>query len=54
MRRAFLLALLLLAACSREKDFDERYDAAAKEIETRAKAMDAALAAEEKDKAAAE
>ena len=46
MRRLGLLIvpLLLLAACGEEPDFDERYDKAAKEIEARAKAMDADIA----------
>ena len=49
MRAAFLLVpLLLLAACKDEPDFDTRYDKAAKEIEARAKAMDADIAEAEK------
>lgn len=46
MRRAvFLLtAPLLLAACHKEPDFEERYHKAAEEIEARAKAMDADIA----------
>lgn len=49
MRAAFLLLpLLLLAACKDEPDFDTRYDKAAKEIEARAKAMDADIAEAEK------
>lgn len=52
MRAAVLLVpLLLLAACQDEPDFDTRYDEAAKEIEARAKAMDADI--EEAEKAAA-
>ncbi|MGV1683712.1 hypothetical protein [Sphingopyxis sp. NJF-3] len=47
---ALLLPLLLLSACKDEPDFDTRYDKAAKEIETRAKAMDADIA--EADRAA--
>src|SRR3546814_1771103 len=43
-RAAFLLPLLILAACKEEPDFDTRYDKAAKEIEARAKAMDAEIA----------
>ena len=39
-----LLPLLLLAACEKEPDFDARYDKTAKEIEARAKAMDADIA----------
>ena len=52
MRAAVLLLPLLLAACQDEPKFDDRYDAAAKEIEARAKAMDAdvkAADAAEKD-----
>lgn len=47
-RALMILPLLLLAACDREPDFDTRYDAVASEIEARAKAMDAAVAASEK------
>ena len=43
-----LLPLLALAACKDEPDFDTRYDKAAKEIEARAKAMDADIAEAEK------
>lgn len=39
-----LMLTLLLGACGREPDFDDRYDAAAKEIDARAKAMDADIA----------
>ncbi|WP_411338686.1 hypothetical protein V6U71_12030 [Sphingopyxis sp. J-6] len=49
MHRVLILApLLLLAACEREPAFDDRYDATAKEIEARAKAMDAEISAAEK------
>ncbi|MBJ7498532.1 MAG: hypothetical protein JHC57_02130 [Sphingopyxis sp.] len=52
MRAAILLVpLLLLAACKDEPRFEERYEKAAKEIEARAKAMDADIA--ESDRAAA-
>lgn len=45
MRAAIILVpLLLLAACKDEPRFEERYDKAAKEIEARAKAMDADIA----------
>ncbi|KQZ76392.1 hypothetical protein ASE06_07820 [Sphingopyxis sp. Root214] len=45
MRVAVLLVpLLLLAACKDEPRFEDRYDKAAKEIEARAKAMDADIA----------
>lgn len=47
-RALMILPILLLAACDREPDFDTRYEAAASEIEARAKAMDAAVAASEK------
>ncbi|WP_338425841.1 hypothetical protein [Sphingopyxis kveilinensis] len=50
---AFIVPLLLLAACKDEPDFDARYDKAAKEIEARAKAMDADIAEAEKAAAAA-
>ena len=43
-RAAILVPLLLLAACKDEPDFETRYDSAAKEIEARAKAMDADIA----------
>ncbi|OHD07542.1 hypothetical protein [Sphingopyxis sp. RIFCSPHIGHO2_12_FULL_65_19] len=49
---AFLLPLLLLAACKEEPRFEERYDKAAEEIEARAKAMDADIAESEKAAAA--
>jgi len=45
MRAALLLLPLLLAACEKEPKFEDRYDKAAKEIEARAKAMDADIAA---------
>jgi len=45
MRAAVILVpLLLLAACKDEPRFEDRYDKAAKEIEARAKAMDADIA----------
>jgi len=48
MRRAMiLLPLLLLAGCKNEPNFEARYDKAAEEIESRAKAMDAAIAESE-------
>ncbi len=53
MRPGILLVpLFLLAACKEEPRFDERYDKAAKEIEARAKAMDADIAESEKAAAA--
>ena len=53
MRAGILLVpLFLLAACKEEPRFDERYDKAAKEIEARAKAMDADIAESEKADAA--
>jgi hypothetical protein len=39
-----IAALALLGACQDEPDFDTRYDKAAKEIDARAKAMDAGIA----------
>lgn len=49
MRAGLLLVpILMLAACKDEPDFDTRYDKAAKEIEARAKAMDADIAEAEK------
>lgn len=54
MRAAvFLVLLFLLAACKNEPAFEERYDKAAKEIEARAKAMDADIATSEQAAAAA-
>ncbi len=45
MRAAVLIVpLLLLSACKDEPRFEDRYDKAAKEIEARAKAMDADIA----------
>lgn len=43
MRLACVPALLLLAACSGEPDFDERYKQADEEIRARADAIDAQL-----------
>lgn len=43
-----LLPLLLLAACEKEPKFEERFDKASEEIEARAKAMDADIAAADK------
>lgn len=52
-RLAVITALfLVLGGCKDEPDFDTRYDDAAKQIEARAKAMDADIA--EADKAARE
>ena len=48
MRAALLLLPLLLAACEKEPKFEDRYDKAAKEIEARAKTMDADIAAADK------
>ena len=49
---ALILPLLLLAACKDEPKFEERFDKAAKEVEARAKAMDADIAESEKAAAA--
>jgi hypothetical protein len=55
MRAGLVLLPFLLAACHEEPKFEDRYDNAAKEIETRAKAMDADIAAaDEAAKAAGE
>lgn len=54
MRRLVILLPLLLTACHDEPSFDERYDKAAKDIETRAKAMDADIAESEKAEAASD
>ncbi|NIJ36423.1 hypothetical protein FHR22_001072 [Sphingopyxis panaciterrae] len=48
MRRVLILLPFLLAACEREPAFNDRYDATAKDIEARAKAMDAEISAAEK------
>lgn len=48
---ALIAPLLLLSACKEKPSFEDRYDKAAKEIDARAKAMDADIAAA--DKAAA-
>ncbi|AJA08995.1 hypothetical protein SKP52_10450 [Sphingopyxis fribergensis] len=54
MRAAVLLVpLLLLSACKDEQRFEDRYDKAAKEIEARAKAMDADIAKSDEAAAAA-
>lgn len=45
MRVLPYVAALLLGACKDEPDFDARYDAASKEIEARAKALDAEVGA---------
>ncbi|MXO86546.1 hypothetical protein GRI38_10975 [Altererythrobacter aurantiacus] len=50
MRRygfAIAAPLLLLGGCSDEPDFDERYEAAREEIETKAQLIDAELEATE-------
>jgi len=54
MRAAvILMPLLMLAGCKDEPAFEERYDKAAKEIEARAKAMDADIAKSDEAAAAA-
>ena len=40
MRRAFAIALLLLAACRSEPSFDERYERAEEEINAKAAELD--------------
>jgi hypothetical protein len=40
MRGAFLIILALLGACSREPDFDEQFEAASKQIGTKARKID--------------
>ncbi|MEO6093025.1 MAG: hypothetical protein ABIT04_07965 [Novosphingobium sp.] len=56
MRAGFVLAAmapaLLLAACNREKTFDERYANATKAIGASAAAIDAEIASGEKEAAA--
>lgn len=49
MRALPCIAALLLGACKEEPDFDARYDAASKEIEARAKALDADAGAGDDD-----
>ena len=44
---ALVVPLLLLVACKDEPRFEDRYDKATKEIEARAKAMDADIAESE-------
>jgi len=48
MRAALFLLPLLLAACKDEPKFEDRFDKATKEIDARAKAMDADIAAADK------
>jgi hypothetical protein len=44
MRVLWAVAVMLaLTACSKEPDFDERYDKASAEIDARVKALDAAV-----------
>jgi len=50
---ALLISLLLLTGCKNEPRFEDRYDKAAKEIEARAKAMDADIAKSDAAAAAA-
>jgi len=50
---ALLISLLLLTGCKNEQSYEARYDKAAKEIEARAKAMDADIAKSDAAAAAA-
>ena len=43
MRLPVLIALLMLTACKREPTFDERYEAAEKEISETAREIDAEI-----------
>ncbi len=43
MRAAAVIAILLLVACKREPTFDERYEAAGKEISDTAREIDAEI-----------
>jgi hypothetical protein len=43
MRSTLVIVLALLGACNREPDFDERYDAASKQIGTSARRIDMEL-----------
>jgi hypothetical protein len=43
MRGLLIIALVALAGCNREPDFDERYDAASKQLGTKAKQIDLEL-----------
>lgn len=43
MRLATLIAILLLTACKREPTFDERYEAAEKQIHDTAREIDAEI-----------
>ena len=57
MRIAIIAVWLLplaVSGCGKEPAFDDRYDAAAKEIEARAKAMDADIAEAERAAGAAD
>jgi len=54
MRRLFaVLALVLLAACKREPDFDTRYKAAEQQLQASSAAIDRELDAAQGDAAAA-
>lgn len=54
MRRAILLVALALLGCGREPSFDERYEQAEQAIREKAAAIDAELAAREKERQADE
>jgi hypothetical protein len=49
MRAGVLLAMALVAGCNREPDFDERYDAASKEIGSAARSIDDELEKQAKE-----
>lgn len=48
MARGIIIIALLLAACGKEPDFDQRYAEAERRIEARAAAMERDLAAQDR------